>query len=99
MNPIRISCAALGVLGLLAWPLVGVAAPLEARPLVKVDAQAHYKAVYDIHSDVVAAGIIKGLYYARGLIEAFGKQEVQPRQLDIHLVLHGDEAQFLLNDD
>ncbi|MDP1925457.1 MAG: DsrE family protein [Thiobacillus sp.] len=99
MNPIRIFCAALGVLGLLAWPLVGVAAPLDARPLVKVDAQAHYKAVYDIHSDAVAAGISKGLYYARGLIEAFGKQDVQPRQLDIHLVLHGDAAQFLLIDD
>lgn len=99
MNPIRIFCVALGTLGLLALPLVGVTAPLEARPLVKVDAHAHYKAVYDIHSDAVAAGISKGLYYARGLIEAFGKQAVKPRQLDIHLVLHGDAAAFLLIDD
>ncbi|MEW6120175.1 MAG: DsrE family protein [Pseudomonadota bacterium] len=69
-----------------------------ARPMLKVDPQAHYMAAYDIHSDAIAAGISKGLYYARGLYEAFGKQGVQPSQLDIHLVLHGDAAQFLLTD-
>lgn len=72
--------------------------PVE-RAMVKVDPKAHYKVVYDIHSNEVAAGISKGLYYARGLIEAFGKQGVQPSQLDIRLVLHGDAAQFLLVDD
>lgn len=77
-----------------------VAAPdLPARPMLKVDPQARYKAVYDIHSDEIAAGISKGLYYARGLYEAFGKQGVPPAQLDVHLVLHGDAAQFLLTDD
>lgn len=73
-------------------------APVE-RTMLKVDPHAHYKVVYDISSDKIAAGISRGLYYARGLIEAFGKQNVQPSQLDIHLVLHGDAAQFLLMDD
>ncbi|MCA1979216.1 MAG: DsrE family protein [Thiobacillus sp.] len=69
------------------------------RPMLTVDARGHYKAVYDIHSDEIAAGISKGLYYARGLYEAFGKQGVKPSQLDVHLVLHGEAAQFLLVDD
>ncbi len=92
-------CAACCVLAL------GVSVPAAAgaetpdRPMLKVDPRGHYKVVYDIHSDEVAAGISKGLYYARGLIEAFGKQGVKPPQLDIHLVLHGEAAQFLLVDD
>ena len=94
----RIFCTALCMFGLAASPLAG-AASLDVRPMVKVDARAHYKAVYDIHSTEVAAGISKGLFYARGLVEAFGKQEVKSKQLDIHLVLHGDAAQFLLIND
>ncbi len=73
--------------------------PLAARAIVQVDAHARYRAVYDIHSTDIAAGISRGLFYARGLIEAFGKQGVAPGKLDIHLVLHGDAAQFLLTDD
>jgi intracellular sulfur oxidation DsrE/DsrF family protein len=88
--------------------LLGLAGPLLAqdmepslsgRPMLKVDAHAHYKAVYDIHSGDTAAGISKGLFYARGLIEAFGKQGVAPAQLDIHLVMHGEAAKYLLIDD
>jgi intracellular sulfur oxidation DsrE/DsrF family protein len=55
--------------------------------------------VYDIHSGETSAGISKGLYYARGLIEAYRKQGVPPKQLDIHLVLHGDAAKFMLVDE
>lgn len=71
----------------------------EVRDLVKVDPGRNYKVVYDISSDRIDAGISRGLYYARGLIEAFGKQGVKPKQLDIHLVLHGNAAQFLLLDE
>lgn len=86
-------------LALAAPSLAMGSAPVVERTMVKVDPSAHYKVVYDISSDKIAAGISRGLYYARGLIEAFGKQGVQPSQLDIHLVLHGDAAQFLLVDD
>jgi intracellular sulfur oxidation DsrE/DsrF family protein len=92
---------ALGCVLGLAGPVMAAnaaSAPTE-RPMLKVDPRAHYKAVYDIHSNETAAGISKGLYYARGLIEAYGKQGVKPAQLDIHLVLHGDAAMFLLIDD
>lgn len=73
--------------------------PGPARPMVKVEAGGHYRVVYDIHSDDMAAGISKGLYYARGLYEAFRKQGVAPGQIDARLVLHGDAAVMLLNDE
>ena len=71
----------------------------EARPLVMVEKKARYRVVYDIHSDELAAGISRGLYYARGLFEAFRKQGVQPTQVKAHLVLHGDAAVMLLKDE
>ncbi|OJZ19537.1 MAG: hypothetical protein BGP21_10935 [Thiobacillus sp. 65-29] len=72
---------------------------LSNRTMVKVDPRVRYKVVYDVHTTEVAAGINRGLYYARGLIEAYGKQGVKPAQLAIHLVLHGDAAHFLLIDE
>ena len=86
-------------LGLLAGLPGARAEPPDPRPMIKVEPGARYKAVYDIHSGETAAGVSKGLFYARGLIEAFGKQGVKPDQLDIHLVLHGEAAQFLLKDE
>ncbi|MDA8127709.1 MAG: DsrE family protein [Betaproteobacteria bacterium] len=87
---------------------LGLAAPAAAAPqlepalsqrtLLNVDPHARYKVVYDIHTAETAAGISKGLFYARGLIEAYRKQGVAPKQLDIHLVLHGEAAQYLLVD-
>ncbi len=75
-----------------------LAPSLSGRTLVSVDPHGHYKVVYNIHSAEMMAGISKGLFYARGLIEAYHKQGVTPQQLDIHLVLHGDAAKYLLID-
>ena len=100
MRLAKIICAIGCVLGLAGLsPAADAAAAPVMREMVKVDPRAHFRVVYDIHSADIAAGISKGLYYARGLIEAYGKQGVTPAQLDIHLVLHGDAAQFLLTDD
>ncbi|HNA30945.1 MAG TPA: hypothetical protein PK437_12895, partial [Thiobacillaceae bacterium] len=64
--------AALSVPAVLA---AGQPAPVaDTRQMVMVEKNARYKVVYDIHSDEQAAGISKGLYYARGLFEAFRKQ-------------------------
>ena len=71
----------------------------EARPLVMVEKTSSYRVVYDIQSDKMAAGISRGLYYARGLFEAFRKQGVEAGQVDVHLVLHGDAAAMLLVDE
>jgi intracellular sulfur oxidation DsrE/DsrF family protein len=99
MRLIRILCAIGCALGLAGPSLAADAAAAPVRDMVKVDPGARYKVVYDIHSAELAAGISKGLYYARGLIEAYGKQGVKPAQLDIHLVLHGDAAKYLLIDE
>lgn len=99
MHYTRIICVIGCVLGLAGpSPAAEATAAPEVREMVKVDPRAQYRVAYDIHSAGIAAGISKGLYYARGLIEAYGKQGVVPAQLDIHLVLHGDAAQFLLVD-
>ena len=99
MNCTRFLCVIGCMLGLAAPATAQTLEPaLSARTLVNVDPHAHYKVVYDIHSVETAAGISKGLFYARGLIEAFRKQGVMPQQLDIHLVLHGEAAQYLLID-
>jgi intracellular sulfur oxidation DsrE/DsrF family protein len=71
----------------------------ETRQMVMVDKHARYRVVYDIHSNELAAGISRGLYYARGLFEAFRKQGVEPSQVKAHLVLHGDAAVMLLKDE
>jgi intracellular sulfur oxidation DsrE/DsrF family protein len=100
MNCINSLCAMACLLGLAGPSMASdlAPAPLE-RPMVMVDPHAHYRVVYDIHSGETSAGISKGLYYARGLIEAYRKQGVPPKQLDIHLVLHGDAAKFMLVDE
>ena len=98
MNYVEFICAMGCVLGLAGPAVAAEPAPVE-RSLVKVDPQARYKAVYDVHSGETAAGISKGLYFARGLIEAYRKQGVAPGHLDIHLVLHGDAAKYLLVDE
>jgi uncharacterized protein len=74
------------------------AASADERPMVMVEKGRSYHVVYDIHSDATEAGVSKGLYYARGLYQAFGKQGVEPRQVDVHLVLHGEAAAMLLKD-
>jgi intracellular sulfur oxidation DsrE/DsrF family protein len=66
--------------------------------IVNVAASKHYKAVYNIHEDAIDAGINRGLYYARGLLESYKQQGVKLDQLDIHLVVHGAAAYSLMND-
>ncbi len=99
----RLICSIGCVLGMMGLPVVQAAPPPQPlpleRPMLKVDSNGRYRVVYDIHSDEMMAGVSKGLYFARGLIEAFRKQGVAPSQLDIHLVLHGDAARYLLVDD
>ena len=70
-----------------------------ARQLIKVPAEGKYRVVYDIRSGDISAGVNNGLYYIRGLLEAFAKQNVNPEQLDIHLVMHSGATKSLLIDE
>jgi len=77
MRFINTLCAIGCVMGLAGpSPAADAAAAPAAREMLKVDPRAHFKVVYDIHSAETAAGISKGLYSARRLIEAYGKQGV-----------------------
>ncbi len=56
------------------------------------------KVVYGIKKDDWEAGVGKALYYARGLYESYQAMGVDPKQVDVHLVLHGQAGYWLLND-
>jgi intracellular sulfur oxidation DsrE/DsrF family protein len=57
------------------------------------------KVVYDINKNDMAAGIGKGLYYVRGLIEAYKNQKIPLKQVHISIVLHGAAGYWLVNDE
>lgn len=56
------------------------------------------KVVYGIKKDEWAAGVGKALYYARGLYESYQAMGVSPKNVDMHLVLHGETGYWLLKD-
>lgn len=57
------------------------------------------KVVYDINQNDMTAGIGKGLYYVRGLIEAYKTQKIPLKQVHISIVLYGAAGYWLLNDE
>ena len=57
------------------------------------------KVVYDINQNDMDAGIGKGLFYVRGLIEAYKNQKIPLKQVHISIVLHGAAGAWLLNDE
>jgi len=56
------------------------------------------RVAYDVKDDTWDAGIGKGLYYVRGLLESYKALKFDPKNLKISVVLHGDAAYWLLND-
>ena len=54
--------------------------------------------VYDIKDDASEAGIGKGLYYVRGLLEAYKSQGISEKNLKISVVLHGPTVYWMLNE-
>ncbi len=85
----------------LAWSGVAMAqgeAEARRRPIHQVERRQDIRVAYDIKDNVWAAGIGKGLYYVRGLLEAYKDQGVSMDQLHISVVLHGKAAYWLLND-
>jgi len=66
--------------------------------VIGVEKRKNIRAVYDDKDDVWDAGIGKGLYYLRGLLESYKSLKIDPKTLKISIVLHGDTAYWLLND-
>ncbi|WP_373017355.1 DsrE family protein [Thiomicrorhabdus sp.] len=70
-----------------------------APDIIKVQQKHDIKVVYDINQNDTEAGIGKALFYARGLIEAYKKQNVPLNQVHISLVVHGAAGFWLLKDE
>lgn len=73
--------------------------PDTTPPVLEVTHRQNIRAVYDVKDDLWAAGIGKGLYYVRGLLEAYKDMGVDPKALHISIVLHSKAAYHLLNDE
>ncbi len=67
--------------------------------IVSVEQKHDIRVVYDVKDNVLDAGIGKGLYYVRGLLESYEALGVDLKQLHINVVLHGAAAYMLLNDE
>jgi intracellular sulfur oxidation DsrE/DsrF family protein len=67
--------------------------------ILTVQHKNNIKVVYDINQNDMEAGIGKGLYYVRGLIEAYKNQKIPLKNVDISVVIHGAAGYWLLNDE
>ena len=80
-------------------------APLQPDPfalpspsIIGVTKKTGIRVVYDIKDDASEAGIGKGLYYVRGLLEAYKSQGIKEKNLKISVVLHGSTVYWMLNE-
>lgn len=71
----------------------------QAPPIITVSKHKNIRIVYDVSHNVMDAGIGKGLYYARGLLEAYKDMGIPEEELHISIVVHGAAAYWLLNQD
>ena len=72
---------------------------LKQPTVVQIQKRKSIHVAYDIKDDVLSAGIGKGLYYVRGLLESYKSMGVPQDQLHISVVLHGDAAYMLLQEE
>lgn len=66
---------------------------------VPVSNRQDIKAVYEITKDEWEQGVGSGLYNIKAVIGLYKKMGIDPDQLDLHGVVHGDAGYFLLTDD
>jgi intracellular sulfur oxidation DsrE/DsrF family protein len=71
---------------------------LAQTPIINVTKKTHIRVVYDIKDDASEAGIGKGLYYVRGLLEAYKSQDISEKNLKISVVLHGPTVYWMLKE-
>lgn len=66
--------------------------------ILKISKKKNIRVVYDVRDDVWEAGIGRGLYYVRGLLESYKAQGVPDKNLKISVVLHGATVYWMLNE-
>lgn len=67
--------------------------------IIGITKKSRIRVVYDVKDDILAAGIGKGLYYVRGLLEAYKTLGVPAKNIKISVVLHGATVYWMLNED
>lgn len=96
----KVVCLTLVMLPVCTWRS---ATAQEVKPandrIIGVETRQNIHVAYDIKDNLLDAGIGKGLYYVRGLLESYKAVKVAPAQRHISVVLHGEAAYMLLNDE
>jgi len=94
----------IGSLGLLATAASGdeptaVSKEEDDRPVIGIDLKGPIKVVYQITTPEMQEGVGKGLFYLKRLHDSYLAAGVDPKQLDIRAVFHGEAGAHLLTDD
>jgi len=95
---------AVGSLGMLASAATAgpgdAAAPAgDDRPVIDIEHKGPIKVVFQITTADMKEGVSKGLFYVNKLHNAYVAAGVDPDQLDIRAVFHGDGAAHLLTNE
>lgn len=99
MDKILNSSLMKGVLAFIVSVAISYPAMAADAHIITVQKKQDIKVVYDINQNNIQAGIGQGLYYVRGLLEAYKGQGVSMKQLHISVVVHGPAGYWLLKNE
>ena len=75
------------------------AEPSSERAVVGIERAGPIKAVFQITKDETTDGVHKGLFALREMHKSYVAAGIDPKQLDLRAVYHGDAADHLLTDE
>ena len=56
------------------------------------------KIVYQVTDDLAYEGVNKGLFYAKKLIDTYGREGIDPKEVKMHVVYHGTGLAAVVSD-
>jgi len=71
-----------------------IAAPIK---IIKIKVKHNIRVVYDVDQNNIFAGVGRGLFMVRGLLESYKKLGIPQNQRHIVIVVHGGAVYWLLN--
>jgi uncharacterized protein len=76
-----------------------LAATSSRQPVITISKRNNIRVVYDVGNNETDAGVGRALYYIRGVVEAYRKMGLIPKNYHMHVVVHGAAGFWLLNDE
>ncbi len=73
--------------------------PPTSQSILTITQRNNIRVVYDVGSNETEAGVGRALYYIRGVVEAYRKMGLTPKNYHMHVVVHGAAGYWLLNDE